>query len=231
MLSPAEVYTIRCSVSLKDGIIGFQSHAVEHSVLVNSYRYVDYTDENGYPISADQYKSSAADDFAGAQRSSTNFDWVTAKELKDAASLAYSYGVFAGTNPPTGKSPIAQPPVMEHDNLAPVQGTAGQPTAQYMIITKNPTSEKKRVGESLKFVAGANVYDWCYWTFVKPDGDEVDLDYFQAHFTRSYVDGYYSPVLSIGNLDSYMDGWGAYCTFYFDGQIAVTSTAWMKVKK
>ena len=31
--------------------------------------------------------------------------------------------------------------------------------------------------------------------------------------------------------DEYMDGWGAYCTYSFKGQTAVTSTAWMTVKK
>ena len=62
-----------------------------------------------------------------------------------------------------------------------------------------------------------------------PDGGEVDLEYFQTHFVVSSVYGAYGPVLSIDNLDPYVDGWGAYCTFYFKGQTAVTSTAWINL--
>ncbi len=231
VLSPAEVYTVRCSVSLKDGVLGYQSYAVEHSTLVDSYRYVTYIDNNGNPISAEEYNSSGSDAFQGAERSTTSFEWLTAEDLKNPDCLTESYEIFSGTRPPTRKSPIVAPPVMEHDELQPAIGTAGQTNAMYMVITKNPTSEKKKVGSSLKFVAGANVYDSAYWTFVKPDGTEVDLDYFLAHFVHSDVDGYYTPVISIRNIDPYMDGWGAYCTFFFDGQTAVTNTAWITIRR
>ena len=99
-----------------------------------------------------------------------------------------------------------------------------------MVITKNPTGEKKKVGQNISFVTSANVYDSCYWTFVDPNGNEFDLDYFAAHYVNSEIDGYYEPTLTIYNLDPYMDGWGAYCTYDFKGQTAVTSTAWMTVK-
>ena len=139
--------------------------------------------------------------------------------------------MFAEMKRAPGTSPIVPPPVLQHDELTPLQGTAGDTDAVYMMITKNPTSEKnKKVGENLSFVTSANVYDSCYWTFVDPNGNEFDLDYFAAHFVHSDVDGYYEPTLTIWNLDEYMDGWGAYCTYSFKGQTAETSTAWMTVK-
>lgn len=230
VLSPSEMYTVRCSVDKVGSVIEYTPYAIQHSQLVNASRYVTYMDNDGNPISVDQYNDAAADAFSGDARSTTAFDWITAEDARDPSRLAYSYEVFAGAKPPVGTSPIPVPPLMQHDELTPALGTAGEPNAMYMIITKNPTSEKKRAGESLSFVAGANVYDSAYWTFVDPNGNEFDLDYFQAHFVQSAIDGYYSPVLSISNLDSYMDGWGAYCTFYFDGQIAVTNTAWMTVR-
>ena len=55
--------------------------------------------------------------------------------------------------------------------------------------------------ETLSFASSANVYDSAYWTFVDPDGNEFDLDYFSAHFVQSYIDGYYEPTLTIWNLD------------------------------
>ena len=43
--------------------------------------------------------------------------------------------------------------------------------------------------------------------------------------------GINSTTLSIENVSVDMNGWGAYCTYSFKGQTAVTSTAWMTVKK
>ncbi len=230
VLSPVEVYTVRCSVSMREGIIGYQAYAVEHSELVDSYRYVSHMDMSGNPISADQYNAAGARSLDEAERSTTNFDWFTAKEVVTPERLSASCKVFYNLKPAPAGSPIIPPPVMQHDALTPLQGTAGETDAVYMVITKNPTSEKKKVGESLSFVTSANVYDSAYWTFVDPNGNEFDLDYFAAHHVYSYIDGYYEPTLTIRNLDEYMDGWGAYCTYSFKGQTAVTSTAWMTVK-
>ena len=229
VVSPANVYTVKCSVSMRDGMIGYQPYAVEHSELVNSMRYVTHMNSNGLPISAAQYNAAGTDSFVGAKRSTTNFDWFKAEELKDESRLADSFAVFAGTKAAPETSPIAAPPILQHDELAPVQGQAGDVGATYMIIIKNPTSEKKKTGQSLSFVAGANVYDSAVWTFVSPDGGEYDIEFFQAHFVYSDIGGAYGPTLTISNLDSYMDGWGAYCTFYFKGQTARTSTAWINL--
>ena len=77
VLSPAEVYTVRCSVTMKDGVIGYKAYAVEHSELVDSYRYVSHSDMDGNPISASQYNASGAKEFNEAVRSTTHFDWFT----------------------------------------------------------------------------------------------------------------------------------------------------------
>ena len=230
VLSPAEVYTVRCSVTMRDGVIGQRAYAIEHSELVDSYRYVSHMDPDGNPISVDQYNAAGAAEFNEAGRSTTHFDWFTSAEAKTPGRLETSFKVFANMKPAPDRSPIIPPPVMQHDELEPLFGNAGETDALYMMITKNPTSEKKKVGQSLTFATSANVYDSCYWTFVDPNGNEFDLDYFAAHFVHSEVDGYYEPTLTIWNLDEYMDGWGAYCTYSFKGQTAVTSTAWMTVK-
>ena len=231
VLSPAELYTVRCSVTMRDGVIGYKVYAVEHSELVDSYRYVSHSDMDGNPISASQYNASGAKEFNEAERSTTHFDWFTALEAKSSYRLESSFKVFANMKPAPSRPPINPPAVMQHDELAPVWGNEGETDAVYIVITKNPTSEKKKVGDSLSFVTSANVYDSCYWTFVDPNGNEFDLDYFAAHFVYSDVDGYYEPTLTIRNLDPYMNEWGAYCTYSFKGQTAVTSTAWMEIKE
>ena len=57
VLSPVEVYTVRCSVSMRNGVIGYEAYAVEHTELIDSYRYVSHMDTDGKPISADQYNA------------------------------------------------------------------------------------------------------------------------------------------------------------------------------
>ena len=230
VLSPAEVYTVRCSVIMRDRVIGYRAYAIEHSELVDSYRYVSHSDMDGNPISANQYNAAGAKEFNEVVRSTTHFEWLTAAEVQSSYRLESSFKVFADMKRAPGTSPIVPPPVMQHDELEPLLGTEGESDAVYMVITKNPVSEKKKVGESLSFVTSANVYDSCYWTFVDPNGNEFDLDYFAAHFVQSDVDGYYEPTLTIRNLDPYMNEWGAYCTYSFKGQTAETSTAWMTVK-
>ena len=229
IVSPAEMYTISCSVSLRSGIISYQAYAVEHSELVEGYRYVSHTDTDGNEITSGRFSAMATNAFADAERSSTSFDWFRA-ENATLERLTDSYKVFAGLKDPTGESPADEPAIMQHEVLLPVQGTAGETDAVYMFITKNPVSEKRYSGEGLKFTANANVYDSAYWTFISPDGGEYDLSYFSAHFVYSFIDGAYSSTLVINNLDVYMDGWGAYCTFDFKGQTARTGTAWITIR-
>lgn len=230
VISPADVYTVKCSVCMSNGIIGYTSYATEHSELSNAYRYVSHMDSNGNEISEKQYNNSGNNAFDEAERSSTNFDWFTEDELMDPLRLLDSYAVFVGEKAAPAYAPISEPVIFLHDDLQPVWGTEGETDAVYMIITKNPTSEKRREGENLSFVSNANVYDSAYWTFVAPDGGEYDLDYFQAHFVYSLIDGAFGPTLTIYGVDQYMDGWGAYCTYDFKGQTACTSTAWIHVK-
>lgn len=55
MLSDQDVYTVICSVVLKDGELSFNQHAIEHAEVVNGRMNTSYTDNNGFPISADAY--------------------------------------------------------------------------------------------------------------------------------------------------------------------------------
>jgi hypothetical protein len=97
------------------------------------------------------------------------------------------------------------------------------------MITKNPTNEYHNVGETAWFVAGANNWDSLYWTFVGPNGIEDSPENFLSG-SGAGISGAYGTTLSISNLEAWMDGWGVYCTFRYNGQTARTSTAWLSVK-
>ena len=67
------------------------------------------------------------------------------------------------------------------------------------------------------------------WTLVAPSGGEYSVESFQNYFGTT-VSGNYSTTLAINKVKADMNGWGAYCTFYYNGQTARTSTAYLYVK-
>ena len=236
VISSSEVYTIKTAVNLKDGIVSYDSYAVEHSVLQNGLRSVSHTDTSGVAISAEQYNASGADAYAGAEKSNTAFEWLTDDKVGDPDRLTESYEVFLGTREPTEIFPVPKPEAL---NVAEAETTPAptpvptpapvqpeQPT--WLTITKNPTNENRRVGGNAIFVACANAYESLNWTFVSTDGGEYSPASFLAG-SGAYVDGEYSTTITVCNLESWMNGWGAYCTFYYKGQTARTSTAYIYV--
>ena len=236
VISDTEVYTVKTAVNLKNGTMGYDAYAVEHTVVQNGQKNVSHTDMNGIAISADQYNASGVDAFAGTERSNTAFEWLTPDKATDQNRLTESYEVFLGTREPTEVFPVPKPVALGGTGTAPATPTpvptvVPQPQPQpvqptYLSITKNPTNENKKVGGNAVFVACANAYESLNWTFVSPNGGE----YSPANFVSgsgAYVSGEYSTTITVSNLEDWMNGWGAYCTFYFQGQSARTSTAYI----
>ena len=54
VISDYDVYTVKCSVSMDDGVIGYVPYAVEHTQINNGLRNVSHTDANGFAISPEQ---------------------------------------------------------------------------------------------------------------------------------------------------------------------------------
>ena len=51
VLSEQDVYTVICTVSLKDGVLAFNQLAIEHAEAANGRVNTSYTDNSGFPIS------------------------------------------------------------------------------------------------------------------------------------------------------------------------------------
>ncbi len=238
VLSDFNVFTVKTSVDLTAGVVSYTPWAVEHTVVQNNARSVSYTDANGYTISQEQYNASTVNAFVGKERSNTSFDWFLFKDAS-IARLADSYSVFKGEKAPTEIFPVPKPAALS----APVATAAPTPAPiatpvptpkpavkpTYLSVTKNPTNENKKVGGTALFVACANVYDSLSWTMVSPNGGEYSAENFAYMYADAPVTGQYSTTLSIGNVATDMNGWGAYCTFYYNGQSARTSTAYISV--
>ena len=240
VLSEQDVYTVICTVSLKDGVLAFNQLAIEHAEAANGRVNTSYTDNSGFPISADAYNSAGVNAFAGAERSNTAFGWFRLDDISEVANLANSYAVFTGekeleksTPRPTATLPSAAP-APSSQTAAPVKPQAAPAATNntrpaYLSVTKNPTNENRKQGDTALFVANANAYDSLDWTFVSPNGGEYSVQSFQSYF-GSAVTGNYSTTLAVSNVKADMNGWGAYCTFYYNGQTARTSTAYLYVK-
>ncbi len=239
VISNTEVYTIKTAVNLKDGVVAYEPFAIEHTIVEGSLRSVTHTDANGIDISAEQYNASGSDAFAGMNRSSTSFEWLPVSDLENLTRLTDSYAVFTGDKAPTERLPFPMPTALEEAAETPAPAPTPVPAATpvpapapvqpvYLSITKNPTNENKKTGGTAYFVACANIFDSLTWTFVSPDGGEFSPQSFVSG-TKATISGEYGTTLSVTNVESWMNGWGAYCTFYYQGQTARTSTAYIYV--
>ena len=240
VLSPTDVYTSKSSYRLKDGVISYEAYAVEHTIVDNGRRSVSHTDATGTAISADQYDAAGVNAFAGTERSSTNFEWLTASDAGSLMRLIDSYAVFSGVKAPTETFPVPKPealnvpevtpaPVVTDAPVVPTPAPAPEPAPVYLTVTKNPTNENRTEGDTALFVSCANAFESLTWTMVAPDGGEYSIPSFRSLFGNASVTGDYSTTLSIANVSTNMNNWGAYCTFYYKGQTARTSTAYMYV--
>ncbi len=242
VLSANEVFTSKSAYRLKDGAIGYLAYAIEHTVVENGYRTVSHMDQNGNAIAPDQYNAAGVNAFAGCDRSSTNFDWFASEDASSMSRLADSYAVFAGRKNAIQSFPVPKPAALNAPvaTAAPAPTTAPAATATpapastaptYLSITKNPTNENRNEGGTALFVSCANAFDSLTWTMVSPNGGEYSVQSFAAMYPNASVTGQSSTTLSVANLAADMNNWGAYCTFYYRGQTARTSTAYMYVTK
>ena len=88
-------------------------------------------------------------------------------------------------------------------------GVAGAP-----VITKSPTDETVKVGESAYFVAKYNNANLARWHFVSPDG-ATDVQYDEAGKLFpgvQIVHGEYS-TMQLKNITKDLDGWKVYCRY------------------
>ena len=241
VLSDKEVYDVNCSVTLKDQAVSFVQHAISHTEMVNGVMTTSYMDNNGIAVSPDVYNSAGVNAHVGAEKSSTNFGWFAFENATELSVLKDSYAVFTGekepdktTSPKPGVTPTVAVPIQ---TLAPQATTAPVATAApqqqqkvtYLTVTKNPTNENRKTGDTALFVANATAFDSLTWTFVAPNGGEYSVQNFRNVFSGSTVSGEYSTTLAVGKLQADMSGWGAYCTFYYNGQTARTSTAYINI--
>ena len=215
VFSADEAYYAKCAVKLADDGLSFQQLAIQHNQAAGGIVNTAYMDNSGNAITGEQYNAAGTEGPAELIKSSTNCEWVDAANVTSQNMLFNSYAVFKGMMQPTSKT--AQPA------QAPAQ------SGGFLTITKNPTNESRTVGGTAYFVANASTWTSLSWTFVSPQGGEYNADGFVKLYPYAKVSGADSTALTIANVSTDMNGWGAYCTFYSGGQTARTGTAYLYV--
>lgn len=213
VLSDKEAYAIKCSVTLDRGSISYTQYAIEHIQVSN----ITYTDNEGTPISQEAYDSAGIDAFHDMPRSSTNLDWFTYADAVPER-IRDSYAVFCGEKAPTQVIPEPTP--------TPTPVPTPDPNI-LLMITKNPTNVYCHEGESAYFLATSNVWTSLRWTFITPDGETFSIDEMNEMFQTIAFYGDDSPTLTVDYVGDVLDGYGVYCTFYYYGQIARSSIAYL----
>ena len=216
-----DYYAVKCSVSLKNDYVTPTPYAYEHVTKNNGQTVVEFMDLNGSEITPEQYVAIGTEQYTGLEKSSANFGWFHATEVKNVSALTESYEIFSGKR---------EPNKTKQENsiiIVPVQPRKDDPSG-YLRVTKNPTSEYHRAGETAVFISYGQNYEECGWDFVSPNGGVYTAAQMRSMFGCT-VSGENGTNLSVGRLSSDMNGWGTYCTFIGNNQIARSSTAYIYI--
>ena len=221
--SNTENYSVKCSVSLKDGYVTPTPYAQQHTTIENGQTVVAFEDLNGNPITPEEYNNAGNAAFKDFEKSSVNFGWFQLKDARTASTLTESYQVFVGDKN-ANQTVSAKKAEMNNITIVPAPVDTS-----FLMITKNPTSEYVTTGSTATFIAKANNATYMYWTFVAPSGYECTPQDFELQFIQCKVNGANGTTLTIQNVNESMSGWGAYCTFSANGQTARSTTAYLSV--
>ena len=202
--------TKKAYISYSKGQFSADWLAYQISENINGVSAVSLYDKNGTMLDPDAYHSAVSSQFSGYETSSTNFDWFPLVEATSAVRLMTSYSIFNGTLVPA----VVDVPATPAPTSAP---------SDFLMITKNPTSETRGEGETCIFIARADNATGASWTFLN-NGNAFNANQF-AQMTGCPVRGADTGSLYIDYANTSLNNWTLYCTFSGNGgQTARTNT-------
>ena len=222
--SATDVGENKCALLLKDGRLSFTAFANKKITYLGSQGVISYFNSTGQPITPEDYNAAASNAFAASEKSSTCFDWFLSTDASSASRFSDSYAIFSGTVMP------AWPDNAEARAAAPAAAPSASSSNAVLLVTKSPTSESQKPGDTALFIANASSWNSVNWTFVAPGGGEYSASSFAAQFPKASLSGENGSYLSVKNVTPEMNGWGVYATFYsLNAQTARTGTAYLFV--
>jgi len=129
--------------------------------------------------------------------------------------------------PTPAPTPVPTPEPTPIPTPVPTPVPTPMPTyAPRLRVTKSPTSEWIYEGGYAQFIAYADNADSVMWFIVNPyTGQVYDCASLGGYVAGAYVDGSRSTTLTIGNLPSWMSGWGVQAKFTGAGGTAHSNMA------
>ena len=206
-------YDVLNGFSLRAGAVDNGVFAQRELKMENNQVLVTCYDKDKKTISGEEFFNYVNNAFPGMQRSVTAFDWFTAAEAATLGRFADSYAVFSG----------------DKTEGVSLRGNQTALSSNFVVVTKNPTNENHRAGETALFIANAGNCTGAMWSFVSPAGAVCDAKQFRSTFPKAVVSGENGTTLSIANVSTDMSGWGVYCTFKGNGQTVCSTMAYLYV--
>ena len=205
--------TRKAYISYKDGKFTADWLVSEKTENKNGTPVVTLSDKDGKTLDADAFYAVIDDLFKDFEISSTNLDWFPLEETTSAIRFMTSYSIFSG---------LIAPGVVDVPEAADAKSSKPQ-VKDYLLITKNPTSEYRTEGETCIFVAKADNATNASWTFLC-NGGAYNASQF-TQMTGCPVRGADTGYLYVDYANTSLNSWSVYCTFTgMGGQSARTST-------
>ena len=198
---------------LKDGVAEWEFLAAKHVNWRNEETGEEYPDAvtacedaAGNPISEQDYDGVVEKRFAGMEKSELQLDWVRVEN-----------------------------PWPEEEPWPEDEGAAGQQNSSLfaegpaVVITKNPTSESIAIGGKTWFIAHADNAVSLSWQLVDPEGTVYSLEQAMERHPGLSLQALEGDTLAVSNAPQSLNGWGIQAVFDGEGNLAVTTPAYIYV--
>ena len=163
-------------------------------------------DAAGNPISEQDYDSMVEKRFAGMEKSELQLTWVRVE------------------NPWPEEEPLSG-----DAEAAGLQDSSLFAEGPAVVITKNPTSESIAVGGKTWFIAHADNAVSLSWQLVDPEGTVYSLEQAMERHPGLSLQALEGDTLAVSNAPQSLNGWGIQAVFDGEGNLAVTTPAYIYV--
>ena len=137
-LTQNDVYRFRCLISLKDGVLSYQTLPTEHTVTLSGVPETSWLDQTGAMIASAAQGDPAAALLAGERKSDRGFYWLRLSDIISPSVLSDSYAVFSAEEasaPAVPQVPAFQETPAAQPTPTPVPSTT---VPEYVVQTPAP---------------------------------------------------------------------------------------------
>ena len=129
-LTKDDIYLFRCLISLKDGVLAYQTLPTEHTVTLNGNPETSWLDQTGTMVASAAQGDPAAALLTGERKADTGFYWLRLSDITAPSALSDSFGVFSAEET-AAPPPVPQVSTVPEMPVAPAAVYDQVPAASY----------------------------------------------------------------------------------------------------